>query len=133
MESKNPLRWLNVGLLISCLPSAAGADPASNSAVAGVVQTANPFLLVSVALLLLTAVLGWLCLRLKQQNMRNQSSALSALSAMREMVEALQQSQASLRHQLIEQTSEVAQLKAHPGQLTLQPCTVALARSSAQH
>ena len=132
MESKIPRARVTVGLVLSCLPFAAVAGLASDSSAAELVRLDNPFLLISVALLLPTVALIWVCMRLKQQNMRNQSSALSALGAMREMVEALQENEAALRHQLIEQTAELAQLKTHPGQLTLRPSVVAPARSSAQ-
>lgn len=132
MESQKPLSWICVALVFSCLPSAASAEPAANPASAGFIQLDEPFVLISAGLSLLVIFLGWHCMRLKHQIMRNQSSAVSALSTMRALVGALQQNEAALRHQLIEQTAELAQIKAHPGQLTLQPSVVALAKSSAQ-
>ncbi|QIB49868.1 hypothetical protein [Pseudomonas sp. OIL-1] len=132
MENNKPLSWISFTLLLSCLPAAANADPIANPSPAEFVQLGNPFLLISVGLTLLAVGLGWLCMRLKHQNMRNQSSAVSALSTMRELIETLQQNEAALRDQVIEQTAELAQMKAHPGQLTLQPSVVALAKSSAQ-
>lgn len=132
MESNKPRSWICFALVLSCLPSAGNADSLINPASTEFIQLGNPFVLISAGLSLLVILLGWLCMRLKHQNMRNQSSAISALSAMRELVGGLQQNEAALRDQLIEQTAELAQIKAHPGQLTLQPSVVALAKSAAQ-
>ncbi|WP_150305130.1 hypothetical protein [Pseudomonas saliphila] len=132
MESNKPRSWICFALVLSCLPSAGNADSMVNPASAEFLQLGNPFVLISAGLSLLVILLAWLCLRLKHQNMRNQSSAISALSTMRELVGGLQQNEAALRDQLIDQTAELAQIKAHPGQLTLQPSVVALAKSSVQ-
>lgn len=132
MESHKPRSWICFALVLSCLPSASNADALITPESAEFLQLGNPFVLISAGLSLLVVLLGWFCIRLKHQAMRNQSSAISALSTMRELVGGLQQNEAALRDQLIEQTAELAQIKAHPGQLTLQPSVVALAKSSAQ-
>lgn len=132
MENNKPLSWISFALILPCLPAAANADSIVDPSPTEFMQLGNPFLLISVGLLLLAVILGWLCMRLKHQNMRNQSSTISALSTMRALVGELQQNEAALRDQLIEQTAELAQIKAHPGQLTLKASVTPLAKRSAQ-
>lgn len=133
MESIKPLRRIATALTLYCLPAAAvagatGADLAS----AGFMDAGNPFLLSSLALLLLTLYLGWQCLRLKHQNMRDRSSTVAALTTMKELIQALQQNETDLRRQLVDQAAELGQIRTHPQQLTLQSYQEAPAKSAAR-